>query len=103
MPDRARQAVNFRDNQGIAFPRELDCRFKLFTRRDRVYVLAEQFLSSRRFQIPNLRFKTSDLFNGRSPAIANNHKMSLSFKYMPTGTKTCWHTSMPKSKTIYMA
>jgi hypothetical protein len=53
MPDRARQAVNFRDNQGIAY-----CRFKLFTRRDRAYVLAE--LSSPRFQIPNLRFKTGD-------------------------------------------
>ena len=40
------------------------------TRRDRAYVLAEQFLSSRRFQIPDLRFKTGDLFNGRSPAVA---------------------------------
>jgi hypothetical protein len=65
MPDRARQTVNFRDNQGIAFARKLDCRFKLFTRRDRAYVLAEQFLSSRRFQIPYLSFKTGDLFNGR--------------------------------------
>jgi hypothetical protein len=35
MPDRARQAVSFRDNQGIAFARKLDCRFKLFTRRYR--------------------------------------------------------------------
>ncbi|HWJ18772.1 MAG TPA: hypothetical protein VNR65_08605 [Geobacterales bacterium] len=41
MPDRARQAVNFRDNQGIAFARKLDCRFKLFPRRDRADVLAE--------------------------------------------------------------
>jgi hypothetical protein len=60
MPDRARQAVNFRDNQDIAFARKLDCRLKLFTRRDRAYILAEQFLSSRRFQIPNLRLKTGD-------------------------------------------
>jgi len=70
MPDRARQTVNFRDNQGIAFARKLDCRFKLFPRRDRAYILAEQFLSSRRFQIPNLRLKTGGLFNGRSPGIA---------------------------------
>jgi hypothetical protein len=34
MPDRARKAGNFRDNQGIAFARKLDCSFKLFTRRD---------------------------------------------------------------------
>jgi hypothetical protein len=34
MPDRARQAGNFRDNQGIAFARKLDCSFKLFTGRD---------------------------------------------------------------------
>jgi hypothetical protein len=54
----------------IAFARNLDCGFKLLTRRDRAYVLAEQFLSSRRFQIPDLRFKTGDLFNGRSPAMA---------------------------------
>jgi hypothetical protein len=33
MPDRMRQAVNFHDNQGIAFARKLDCSFKLFTRR----------------------------------------------------------------------
>jgi len=70
MPDRARQTVNFRDNQRIAFARKLDCRFKLFPRRDRAYILAEQFLSSRRFQIPNLRLKTGGLFNGRSPGIA---------------------------------
>jgi len=38
MPDRARQAVNFRDNQGITFARKLDCSFKLFTRRDRAYL-----------------------------------------------------------------
>jgi hypothetical protein len=38
--------------------------------RDRADVLAEQFLGSRRFQIPNPRFKTGDLFNGRSPGIA---------------------------------
>jgi len=63
MPDRARQAVNFRDNQGIAFARKLDCRFELLAQRDRADVLAEQFLSSRRFQVPNLRFKTGDLFN----------------------------------------
>jgi DNA invertase Pin-like site-specific DNA recombinase len=31
MPDRARQAVNFRDNQGIAFARKLNCSFKLDT------------------------------------------------------------------------
>ena len=72
MSDRARQAVNFRDNQGIAFARKLDGRFKLFTRRDRANVLAEEFLSSRRFQISNLRLKTGDLFNGRSPGIAIN-------------------------------
>jgi len=53
-----------------------------------LYVLAEQLLGSRRFQIPNLRFETSDLFNGRGPAVANHHKMPLSFKFMPTGTKT---------------
>ena len=88
MPDRARQAVNLCDNQGIAFAGKLDCRFELFTRRDRAYVLAEQFLSSRRFQIPNLRFNTGDLLNGGSSAVANNHNMSLSFKYMPTGIKT---------------
>jgi hypothetical protein len=88
MPDGARQAVNFRDHQGIAFACKLDCRFKLFPRRDRADVLAEQFLSSRRFQVPNLRFETGDLFNCRSPAVANNHKMSFSFKFMPTGTKT---------------
>ena len=70
MPDRAGQAVNFRGNQGIAFARKLDCSLKLFPRRDRAYVLAEQFLSFRRFQIPNLRFKTGDLFNGRSSAVA---------------------------------
>src|ERR1019366_10000544 len=87
MPDRARQAVNFRDHQCIAFARKLDCRFKLFAWCDRADVLAEQFLGSRRFQIPYLRFKTGDLFNGRSSAVANNHKMSLSFKYMPTGIK----------------
>ena len=69
-PDRAWQAVNFRDNQGIAFARKLDCSLKLFPRRDRAYVLAEELLGSRRFQIPNLRFKTGDLFNGRSPGIA---------------------------------
>ena len=40
------------------------------TRRDRADVLAEQFLGSRRFQIPDLRFKTGDLLNGRSPGIA---------------------------------
>ena len=61
MPDRAHQAVNLCDNQGIAFARKLDCRFKLFTRRDRAYVLAEQFLGSRRFQIPYLRFKPGNL------------------------------------------
>jgi hypothetical protein len=41
-----RQAVNFRDHQGIAFARKLDCRFELLAQRDRAYVLAEQFLSS---------------------------------------------------------
>jgi hypothetical protein len=45
MPDRARQSVNFRDNLGIPFARKLDCRFKVFARRDRAYVLAVQFLS----------------------------------------------------------
>jgi hypothetical protein len=30
---------------------------------------------------------TGDLFNGRSPAVANNHKMFLSFKFMPTDIK----------------
>jgi hypothetical protein len=70
MPDRARQAVNFRDHQGIPFARKLDCRFKLLTRCDRADVLAEQFLGSRRFQIPDLRFKTGDLLNGRRPGIA---------------------------------
>jgi hypothetical protein len=44
-------------------------RAKLLTRRNRADVLAKQFLGSRRFQIPNLRFKTGNLFNGRSPSI----------------------------------
>jgi hypothetical protein len=61
MPDRARQAINFRDHQGIAFACEFDGSLKLLTRRDRTDVLAEQFLGSRRFHIPNLRFKTGDL------------------------------------------
>jgi hypothetical protein len=34
MPDRPRQEVNFRDNQGIAFARNSIAVLKLFTRRD---------------------------------------------------------------------
>jgi hypothetical protein len=52
MPDRARQAINFRDHQGIAFACEFDGSLKLLTRRDRTDVLAEQFLGSRPLSHP---------------------------------------------------
>src|SRR4029077_4948706 len=54
MPDRARQAINFRDHQGIAFACEFDGSLKLLTRRDRTDVLAEQFLGSRRAKAGDL-------------------------------------------------
>jgi hypothetical protein len=57
MPDRARQTVNFRDNQGIAFARKLDCRFKLLTRRNRVDLSQGQACrdSSAKGQLPSSR------------------------------------------------